>query len=39
MEIVVEGSVDVLEFCGGYLIVRVKLHPGYVNDGEKFGSA
>jgi len=36
MEIVVQGRVKVLDFCGGYLIVRAQIDPGYVNDGNKF---
>ena len=36
MEIVVQGSVKVLDFCGGCPIVRTQIDPGYVNDGDKF---
>jgi len=36
MEILVQGSVKVLDFYGGYLIVRAQIDPGYVNDGDKF---
>ena len=39
MEINVQGSVKVLDFCGGYLIVRTQIDPGYVNDEESFAGA
>ena len=33
IEIVVQGSVKVLDFCSGYLIVRAQIDPGYVKMG------